>query len=150
VRQFLAATAFLFDIALLANSSVQAGCICRCENSQLRTICTDPLDNARCAGACFGDRCLGFCRPNFGVAEQNRIETEARTYQFRHQFRARTPSKSRNESHAQSDNTDPRRREAIEVVRPPRLRQRGCMRREQRSSRQQLSTAPKYADQSDD
>jgi hypothetical protein len=64
-------------------SPVQAACTCRCENGHLRTICTDPLDASKCGGYCPDSVCLGLCRPHPFVADQSRIQYEAKHYHFR-------------------------------------------------------------------
>jgi hypothetical protein len=77
-------------IALPLASTAQAACRCECVDSRMRTICTSPLDTSVCSGACLGSTCLGFCAPHSAIAEQYRIEHEAKKYEFR----ALTPRKN--------------------------------------------------------
>jgi hypothetical protein len=66
----------------LTSAATQAACRCECD-SRMRTICTSPTDISVCGGGCAGSTCIGLCQPHQPIAEQNRIEHEAKKYEFR-------------------------------------------------------------------
>jgi hypothetical protein len=77
---------FIAALAILAAASYAASARCsyECKDSKLITKCTSPTDIEKCKGACLGNMCIGFCSPDAALAEQNQIQHERKTYEFRY------------------------------------------------------------------
>jgi hypothetical protein len=77
---------FLTALCILAAASytARAGCSCECKDSKLITKCTSPTDIRQCKGACLGSTCIGMCQPDASIKEQNQVQHELRTYEFRY------------------------------------------------------------------